>query len=179
MCAERASGSNIQPQLNGNSENPCLPEETPERRYPAQARNFATVQIQEIPRTFVPLSTGRTAIEVCLWRGLQIYLVYLINQERENGSLKNIDLCDQKIAPLTPNSFIYNRHPFSQAGRRRFESGLPLHLVNHLHASPNQILSHLSQLDADGSDLKALKSDHSAVTASCFRATEESTYLSR
>src|ERR1035437_2999628 len=67
----------------------------------------------------------------------------------------------------------------SQAGRRGFEPRLPLHLFNHLHASPNQPLSHLSQLDADGSDLKALKSDHSAVTASCFRATEESTYLSR
>src|ERR1039457_1477008 len=69
--------------------------------------------------------------------------------------------------------------PTSQAGRRRFESGLPLHLVNHLQVSPNQLLSHLSQLDADGSDLKALKSDQSAVPPSCFRATEESTYLSR
>src|ERR1039458_185375 len=64
----------------------------------------------------------------------------------------------------------------SQAGRRGSRR-LPLHLFNHLHASPNQPLSHLSQLDADGSDLKALKSDQSAVTASCFRATEESTYL--
>src|ERR1039458_5531854 len=71
------------------------------------------------------------------------------------------------------------RMPASQAGRRGFESGLPLHLFNNLHASPNQLLSHLSQLDADGSDLKALKSDQSAATASRFRATEESTYLSR
>jgi len=44
-----------------------------------------------------------------------------------------------------------------------------------LHTSPNQLLSHLSRLDADGSDLKALKSDQSAVTASRFRAMEEST----
>ena len=65
--------------------------------------------------------------------------------------------------------------PASQAGRRRFESGLPLHLFNHLYTSPYQLLSHLSQLDADCSDLKALKSDQSAVTASRFRATEEST----
>jgi hypothetical protein len=48
-----------------------------------------------------------------------------------------------------------------------------------LYAPPNQLLSHLSQLDADGSDLKAVKSDHSAAAASRFRATEESTYLSR
>jgi hypothetical protein len=27
------------------------------------------------------------------------YLVYLNNQEAENGSLKSIDLCDQKTAP--------------------------------------------------------------------------------
>ena len=74
---------------------------------------------------------------------------------------------------------IFNPWSTSQAGRRRFESGLPLHLFNHLYTSPYQLLSHLSQLDADGSDLKALKSDQSAVTASCFRATEESTYLSR
>jgi hypothetical protein len=75
--------------------------------------------------------------------------------------------------------FVSNLQSCSQAGRRRFESGLPLHLFNHLQASPNQSLSHLSQLDVDSSDLKALKSDHSAPAASCFRATEESTYLSR
>ena len=63
----------------------------------------------------------------------------------------------------------------SQAGRRGFEPRLPLHLLRHWHTSPNQLLSHLSQLDADGSDVKALKSDQSAVTASRFRASEEST----
>src|ERR1017187_5490734 len=62
-----------------------------------------------------------------------------------------------------------------QAGLRRFEPRLPLHLFNHFHTSPNQLLSHLSQLDADGSDLKALKSDQSAATASRFRAIEVST----
>ena len=75
--------------------------------------------------------------------------------------------------------FVSNLLSSSQAGRRGFEPRLPLHLFNHLHTSPNQLLSHLSQLDADGLDLKALKSDQSAVTASRFRATEESTYLSR
>ena len=67
----------------------------------------------------------------------------------------------------------------SQAGRRGFESRLPLHLFNHLQPSPNQLLSHLSQFDAVGPDLKAWKSDQSAATASRFRATEESTYRSR
>ena len=75
--------------------------------------------------------------------------------------------------------FVSNLLSYSQAGRRGFEPRLPLHVFNHLHTSPNQLLSHLSQLDVDCSDLKALKSDQSAVTASCFRATEESTYLSR
>jgi hypothetical protein len=75
--------------------------------------------------------------------------------------------------------FVSNLPSSSQAGRRRFESGLPLHVFNNLHTPPNQLLSHLSQLAADCSDLKALKSDQSAATASCFRATEESTYLSR
>jgi hypothetical protein len=79
---------------------------------------------------------------VCLFMGraptflyaqlLELYLVYLINQEGENGSLKNLDLYDQKTAPLTPNSFIYNRYPFSQAGRRGFEPRLPLHLFSNL-----------------------------------------------
>ena len=75
--------------------------------------------------------------------------------------------------------FVSNLLSSSQAGRRGFESRLPLHLFNHLQLSPNQLLSHLSQSDAVGADLKALKSDQSAATASRFRATEESTYLSR
>ena len=70
--------------------------------------------------------------------------------------------------------FVSNLLSSSQAGRRGFEPRLPLHFFNHLHASPNQLLSHLSQLAACGPDPKALKSDHSAVTASCFLATEES-----
>ena len=47
--------------------------------------------------------------------------------------MKTIDLCDQKTAPLTPKSFIYNRRSYSQAGRRGFESLLPLHHFNNLH----------------------------------------------
>jgi hypothetical protein len=73
-----------------------------------------------IPRILAPLLQLEldAAIDVSFGRILEPYLVYLINQERANGSLKNIDLHDQKTAPLTPNSFVYNRHPFSQAGRR-------------------------------------------------------------
>ena len=43
----------------------------------------------------------------------------------------------------------------------------------------DQLLSQLSRLDALGSDLKALKSDQSAVAASRRWATEDSTYFSR
>jgi len=44
----------------------------------------------------------------------------------ENPSLKTEDFPDQKRAPSTPKSFIYNRDPFSQAGRRGFDPRLPL-----------------------------------------------------
>ena len=44
------------------------------------------------------------------------YLVYLNNRAAGKGSVKTIDLCDQKTAPLTPKSFIYNRRSYSQAG---------------------------------------------------------------
>jgi hypothetical protein len=64
------------------------------------------------------------------------YLVYLNNQAAGKGSVKTIDLCDQKTAPLTPKSFIYNRRSYSQAGRRGFESRLPLHSFNNLRAFP-------------------------------------------
>jgi hypothetical protein len=40
--------------------------------------------------------------------GVSRYLVYLNNQAAGKGSVKTIDLCDQKTAPLTPKSFIYN-----------------------------------------------------------------------
>jgi len=65
-------------------------------------------------------------LEVQNW-GVSRYLVYLNNRAAGKGSVKTIDLCDQKTAPLTPKSFIYNRHSYSQAGRRGFESRLPLH----------------------------------------------------
>jgi hypothetical protein len=59
---------------------------------------------------------------------------------REDPSLKTEDFPDQKRAPSTPNSSIYNRNPFSQAGRRRFDPGLPLHIFNNLHtlAAPDE-----------------------------------------
>src|ERR1700681_378523 len=44
------------------------------------------------------------------------YLVYLNNRAAGKGSVKTIGLCDQKTAPLTPKSFIYNRRSYSQAG---------------------------------------------------------------
>jgi hypothetical protein len=42
------------------------------------------------------------------------------------------DLCDQKTAPLTPKSFIYNRQPYSQAGPRGFD---PAGNANELRSS--------------------------------------------
>ena len=67
------------------------------------------------------------------------YLVYLNNRAAGKRSVKTIDLCDQKTAPLTPKSFIYNRRSYSQAGRRGFESRLPLHLFNNLQASRQRL----------------------------------------
>jgi len=49
------------------------------------------------------------------------YLDYLNKVAPENRSLKTEGFPDQKRAPSTPNSSIYNRNPFSQAGRRGFE----------------------------------------------------------
>jgi hypothetical protein len=37
--------------------------------------------------------------------------------------------------------FVSNLLSSSQAGRRGFESRLPLHLFNNLHASPNRLLT--------------------------------------
>ena len=70
------------------------------------------------------LSLPSRAIDTADAEVLELYLVYLINQEGENGSLKNIDLSDQKTAPLTPNSLIHNLYPFFQAGRQRCRSGV-------------------------------------------------------
>jgi hypothetical protein len=61
---------------------------------------------EAIPRTFASSNVALSTLPYP--QLLELYLVYLINQEGENGSLKNIDLYDQKTAPLTPNSFIYN-----------------------------------------------------------------------
>ena len=49
-----------------------------------------------------------------------------ITRSAGKGSVKTIDLWYQ-TAPLTPKPFIYNRRSYSQAGRRGFESLLPLH----------------------------------------------------
>jgi len=46
----------------------------------------------------------------------QRYLVYLNKGDSERRGLTTNDLSDQKTAPLTPKSFIYNQYPFSQAG---------------------------------------------------------------
>jgi hypothetical protein len=70
----------------------------PERRALENSENVCLLQSRASTFPFVQL--------------LELYLVYLVNQEGENGPLKNIDLCDQKTAPLTLNSFIYNRYPF-------------------------------------------------------------------
>ena len=75
--------------------------------------------------------------------------------------------------------FVSNLLSSSQAGRRGFESRLPLHPFNNLHASPNQLVSHLSQLETDASNCSALKSDQRADDASCFRASDESTYSAK
>jgi hypothetical protein len=74
-----------------------------------------------------PLSRKTRYLEPIL-----VYLVYLIEVAPETGSLKTEDFPDQKRAPSTPNSSIYNRNPFSQAGRRGFDPRLPLQLFNNL-----------------------------------------------
>ena len=52
-----------------------------------------------------------------------------------------MDLNDQKTTPLTPKSFIYNRYPFSQAGRRGFEPRLPLqNPATYKHLYPTAVL---------------------------------------
>ena len=65
------------------------------------------------------------------------YLVYLNNRAAGKGSVKTIALYDQKTAPLTPKSFIYNRRSYSQAGRRGFDPRLPLHKINSLGETSN------------------------------------------
>ena len=77
--------------------------------------------------------------------------------------------------PVGAMFFKINRREDSQAGRRRFESGLPLHLFNHLRHLADQRLSHLSQLGTTVTDVSVLKSAQSADTAARFRAMEEST----
>jgi hypothetical protein len=52
-------------------------------------------------------STKPEIFEVQNWE-VSRYLVYLNNRAAGKGSVKTIDLCDQKTAPLTPKSFIYN-----------------------------------------------------------------------
>jgi hypothetical protein len=54
------------------------------------------------------------------------YLDYLDNQDGEKRGQKTKDLLVRETALSTPKSLLFNRDPFSQAGRRRFESGLPL-----------------------------------------------------
>ena len=63
------------------------------------------------------------------------YLVYLNNGALGERVVKTMDLCDQKTAPWTPKPFIYNRRSYSQAGRRGFESRLPLQFFNNLAKS--------------------------------------------
>jgi hypothetical protein len=91
---------------------------------------------RETRRPFSLIDSGRTAT----WSTANP-----LGRDSEECSVTTNDLCDQETAPLTPKSFIYNRHPYSQAGRHGFESRLPLHVFNHFHTSPNQLLSHLSQ----------------------------------
>ena len=83
-------------------------------------------------------------LEVQNWE-VSRYLVYLNNRAAGKGSLKTIDLCDQKTAPLTPKSFIYNRRSYSQAGRRGFESPLPLHFFNNFRQSQRLLNARFSR----------------------------------
>ena len=63
------------------------------------------------------------------------YLDYLDNQNGEKRGQKTKDLLVRETALSTPKSLLFNRDPFSQAGRRGFESHLPLHRINNLHGS--------------------------------------------
>ena len=74
-----------------------------EKRAPRRDENGS-----RCPRTF---ASYKVAHQPSAQR-LELDLVYLIDPEGKSGSLKDRDLYDQKAAPLTPNSVIYNRHPF-------------------------------------------------------------------
>src|SRR5262249_4572925 len=83
----------------------------------------------------------------------------------------------QNRSPWTHMFSVFSGRAYSQAGRRRFESGLPLHLFNRLLPSPNQLLSHLSQLTAGCPDFNSRKAEYTVDTAACFRASEDLTYM--
>ena len=110
-------------------------------------------------------------------QGNRRYSIYSIKDGGERRARGISELRGQESTPWTHKSFIYKQGLISQAGRRGFESRLPLHLFNHLHASPNQLLSHLSQsgLVMHCSDFSAMRSPQSPEAASRFRATELST----
>ena len=90
----------------------------------------ATVQRRraDVKIVFVAQKCRRDPAQDCAKKFALIrYLDYLNKVAPKNQPLKTEDFPDQKRAPWTPNSSIYNRNPFSQAGRRGFESRLPLH----------------------------------------------------
>jgi hypothetical protein len=64
------------------------------------------------------------------------YTVYSVKGASGNGPRRISELGSLVSTPWTPKSFIYNRAIISQAGRRRFDPGLPLQLFNKL-ASPD------------------------------------------
>jgi len=84
----------------------CFRKTETARRIPRYIESTSGGAWGEIPRTFALFKSRESTF--CYAQLSELYLVYLLNQEGENGSLKNIDLYDQKTAPLTPNSFIYN-----------------------------------------------------------------------
>ena len=66
--------------------------------------------------------------------GNRRYSIYSIKDGGERRARGISELRGQESTPWTHKSFVYKRRLISQAGRRGFESRLPLHLFNHLCA---------------------------------------------
>ena len=70
-------------------------------------------------------------------KGIGNYSVYSIKDGLKNGSRRISELHSQASTRLTHKSCIFNRRVISQAGRRRFDPGLPLHKINNLQSPEN------------------------------------------
>ena len=79
---------------------------------------------------------------ILLVDGKVVLRLYSINLESEH-SIGLSDLLSLEIAARDAKVCIYNLWPISQAGRRRFDPGLPLQLLKNLQAPKNPSLLRL------------------------------------